>query len=151
MGRKESVDIIRHIPDSVLRLTILVYQSLRDGSASDRRVLRSLQFIEERYRGRSMSESAEAVGISRKTGYNIQRAWNERGIEGVIPRFSNGPKPRLTPEQVLEIEGFLASNEVDISGLRRHVSESYGVSFSDKHLRTLFLGRGLRYARDIRR
>lgn len=151
MGRKESVSIVRHIPESMLYLTITVYESMRSMSKSDERVLKRLRFVMCRYKGDSVAEAARKSEVSRKTGYNIQDAWNDGGLDGIIPRFSAGPEPRLSMDDMEDIERFLAENPMDASNLRRHIRAIYGEDFTEKHIRNMFMGRGLKYSRELRR
>ena len=95
-------------------------------------------------------EAAEIAGVSRKTGYNIQDAWNEGGMDGIIPHFSSGPMPRLSEQDVLEIESHLEANPMDASRLRAYILKNYGEDFTEKHIRNMFMGRGLRYSKDLR-
>ena len=102
MGRRESVDIDRPLTDEALQNIISTYESMDILCKRDERILRSLRFVQSRYRGNSVAESAQNIGISRKTGYNIQSAWNCGGLEAIAPRFSDGPKPRLSEDQMGE-------------------------------------------------
>lgn len=151
MGRKESIAISRQVPEYLLRLTIIVYESQSIKSKSDERVLRNLRFVKYRYEGMSVAEAADAVGVTRKTGYLIQEAWNEGGVSGLIPKFPEGPRPRLSESDMREIEEYLADHPMDVSGLKEYISTRYGVQFTEKHIRNLFMGHGLKYARELRR
>lgn len=150
MGRKESLELIRHVPESTLQLTMMVYESMESRSKSDERVLRRLRFIKCRYNGMSVSDAADAAEVSRKTGYNIQEAWNSYGLDGIIPKFSAGPKPRLTESDMEEIELHLRENPMDAAALRRYIRDEYGEDFTEKHIRNMFIGRGLKYSRELR-
>lgn len=150
VGRKESVQIEKPVPESMIQLSIMVYESMDSMSKVDSRVLRRLRFVLYRYRGHSVSEAAEIAGVSRKTGYNIQDAWNEGGMDGIIPHFSSGPMPRLSEQDVLEIESHLEANPMDASRLRAYILKNYGEDFTEKHIRNMFMGRGLRYSKDLR-
>lgn len=150
MGRRESVDIDRPLTDEALQNIISTYESMDILCKRDERILRSLRFVQSRYRGNSVAESAQNIGISRKTGYNIQSAWNCGGLEAIAPRFSDGPKPRLSEDQMGEIENHLSSHRMDASMLRKYILDVYGEEFSEKHIRNMFLDRGLAYSRDVR-
>ena len=143
MGRRESVDIDRPLTDEALQNIISSYESMDTLCKRDERILRSLRFVQSRYRGNSVAESAQNIGISRKTGYNIQSAWNCGGLEAIAPRFSDGPKPRLSEDQMGEIENHLSSHRMDASMLRKYILDVYGEEFSEKHIRNMFLDRGL--------
>ena len=149
MGRKESIDIERHLTESALDAAIDSYESRADLTKSDERILRGLKFVQLRYQGNSVATAAINLGLSRKTGYNIQSSWNAGGIDGIIPKFSNGPKPRLSDAQVDEIIEYLSGHEMDASMLREYIQNTYGEKFTEKHIRNLFIDRGLKYSRDI--
>lgn len=151
MGRKESIPISRQVPEYLLQLTIIVYESQSVKSKSDARVLRNLRFVKCRYDGMSVADSAEAIGVTRKTGYLIQEAWNKGGVSGIVPKFPEGPRPRLSESDIAEIEEYLTDHPMYVSGLKEHIAKRYGVEFTEKHIRNLFMGHGLRYARELRR
>lgn len=151
MGRTESLQISTTVPESLVVLTIVVYESSETISKTDARVIRRLKFILYRYRGASVAEASDLAGVSRKTGYNIQKAWNEGGMDSIIPHFSTGPAPRLSAEDMLEIQQYLEANPMDATSARAYIREHYGEDFSEKHIRNMFMGRGLKYSKDLRR
>jgi len=63
------------------------------------KVLRRLYFIKYRYEGKMVSESAKLVGITKRVGYIWQERWNEKGYEGLIPRYAGGRPSKLTDAQ----------------------------------------------------
>ena len=151
MGRKESIGIERHIPESTLDHTINSYETKDKLTKSDERVLRGLKFVQLRYRGASVATAASKLGLSRKTGYNIQSSWNSDGIDGITPRFSDGPKPRLSDLQIDEITEYLSKHEMDAAMLREHIQNTYGENYTEKHIRNMFIDRGLKYSKDVSR
>jgi len=57
----------------------------------DARILKRLYL----YRGMSVEDAAELVGITKATGYSWLKRWNSRGYEGLIPEFGGGrPVPQ---------------------------------------------------------
>src|SRR5512137_2762918 len=66
---------------------------------NDTKVLRRLYFIKYRYEGKLVSESSKLVGITKRTGYIWQERWNEKGYEGLIPRYAGGRPSKLTDAQ----------------------------------------------------
>lgn len=149
MGRNQSIDVVRHLSVHDLDDMILRYESKADADKVDERVLRNLRFVQLRYSGMSVADSSDNLGISRKTGYNIQTAWNSDGPEGIVPRFSRGPEPRLTDDDIDRIESYLSSHPMDASMLRRYLRDNYGQDFSEKHIRNMFMGRGLKYSKEL--
>ena len=65
----------------------------------DTKILRRLYFIKYRYEGKLVSESAKLVGITKRVGYIWQERWNDKGYEGLIPRYAGGRPSKLTDAQ----------------------------------------------------
>jgi putative transposase len=65
----------------------------------DTNVLKRLYFIKYRYEGKMVSESAKLVGVTKRVGYIWQKRWNEKGYEGLIPRYAGGRPSKLTDQQ----------------------------------------------------
>ena len=64
------------------------------------RVLKRLYFVKFRCLGDSVEESATKVGVTKKTGYYWQDAWNKGNYAALIPHFGGGRKSKLTDEQI---------------------------------------------------
>ncbi|MDR9816980.1 MAG: helix-turn-helix domain-containing protein [Candidatus Methanoculleus thermohydrogenotrophicum] len=54
-----------------------------------------LVFIRLRYKGMSVVDAAEAVGVSHQTGYNWQKRWNEEGRVGELVPMPVAHLPKL--------------------------------------------------------
>ena len=67
MGRKRIYEVVQHMPAEEL--------DKRIKKEKDTRVLKRLYFIRHLYRGMSVEEAAELVGVTKATGY----AWLKSG------------------------------------------------------------------------
>ncbi len=74
MGRKRVYEVIKHLPAEELDKRIKKLEK-------DTRVLQRLYFIRHLYRGMSVEEAADLVGITKATGYAWLRRWNSKGYE----------------------------------------------------------------------
>ena len=92
MAGREQIAIVRHVPLSVLNKQIKHPKGLPQ-------VIPRLVFIRLRYKGMSVVDAAEAVGVSHQTGYNWQKRWNEEGPVGLVPKYAGGHPSKLTDEQ----------------------------------------------------
>ena len=54
--------------------------------------------------GHSREEAARAAGMDRQTLRDWVHRYNAEGLAGLRDRPRSGPKPRLTPEQMAELE-----------------------------------------------
>jgi len=97
MGRKRVYEVAKCIPVEELEKRIKRLEK-------DARVLKRLYFIRYLYRGMSVEEAADLVGVTEATGYAWLKRWNSRGYEGIIPDFGGGSRPsKLTEEQKEEL------------------------------------------------
>ena len=77
-----------------------------------------------------MTEAADAFGFSRPTFYHAQRALEEEGLLGLLPKRP-GPKGarKLTEEVMVFIEGLVEEGpDVNSEELTRRVRERFGLS-----------------------
>ncbi len=74
MGRKRVYEVIKHLSAEELDKRIKKLEK-------DTRVLQRLYFIRNLYRGMSVEEAADLVGITKATGYAWLRRWNSKGYE----------------------------------------------------------------------
>ena len=92
MGRKRVYEFVKHLPAEELDKKIKKLEK-------DTRVLKRLYFIRHLYRGISVEEAAELVGVTKATGYAWLKRWNSNGYEGLIPEFGGGRPSKLTKDQ----------------------------------------------------
>jgi transposase len=83
-----------------------------------------------RAEGTTVTEAAEAFGLSRPTFYHAQRALAERGLPGLLPKRP-GPKGahKLTEEVMALVEERIEEDPaLDSEELSRQVSARFGLS-----------------------
>jgi transposase len=83
-----------------------------------------------RTEGATVTEAAETFGFSRPTFYQAQRALEEEGLPGLLPKRP-GPKGahKLTAEVMSFVEELRDGNtEVDSRELSRRIAERFGLS-----------------------
>ena len=59
--------------------------------------------------GRSRTEAAQACGMNRQTLRDWAHRYNDEGLAGLSDRKAPGPKPRLSPEQQVEVAALVRS------------------------------------------
>ncbi|MFO7968156.1 MAG: IS630 family transposase [Archaeoglobaceae archaeon] len=119
------------------------------------RVLKRLYFIRHLYKGMGVEESADLVGVTKKTGYDWLKAWNSRGYEGLIPEFGGGRPPKLSDEEKEELKEMLEDGSWTTREVQRLIKEKFGVSYSLWQVRRILKSFGMSFAkpnqRDYRR
>ena len=75
----------------------------RDAAPARRRL--ALALVRE---GHSRAEAAQHAGMDRQTLRDWVHRYNAAGLAGLHDRSHPGPKPRLTPEQMAELESIVA-------------------------------------------
>ena len=76
----------------------------RSRDANQSRRLLSLAAVRE---GKDRSEAARMGGMDRQTLRDWVHRFNARGPDGLLDHHYEGPKPRLTPEQLAELSGIV--------------------------------------------
>jgi len=141
MGRKRVYEVVKHLPAEELDRKIKKLEK-------DTRVLKRLYFIRYLYRGRSVEEAAELVGVTKATGYSWLKRWNSGGYEGLIPEFGGGRPAKLTEEQKEKLKEMLKERE---SWTTKEVQEliegEFGVVYSSWQVRRILRSFGMKYAK----
>jgi transposase len=144
MGRPESSLLVKRVQTKELNNVI---RDAEKNSTHTSRVRQRLKFIRMRYMGYSVPEAANIAGMSAQTGYNIQRLWNEGGLDALEPRFGGGRPPRLTERQKEDIVKLLRVKPMSTYDVRTHIMETYGVDYTLKQVHIILSERGLQHSK----
>jgi transposase len=96
--------------------------------------------------GMSRADAARIGGMDRQTLRDWAHRFNEAGPDGLVDSWSNGPQPRLSPEQQAELAGIVETGpDPAIDGvvrwrridLKRVIKERFGVDYHERHVSTL--------------
>jgi len=125
MGRKQEKTIIRHVTlDELNRKIKKEEKSVR--------VLERLYFIRSIYKGDTIKESCDAVNITEPTGYAWLESWNKKGYDGLLPKFSGGPKPKLGDAERQELKHMLNEKEAwTLREVRALIKDKFDVEYSE--------------------
>jgi len=116
--------------------------------AEDDRRLRRLGFVKNLYQGDSIPEAADREGRSAATGDRWAEAWNEGGLEALMPSFGGGRPPKLDEDEQKELIEMLREGQPWKSQEIQHLlQEEFGVSYSSNYLGTFLRELGLSYAK----
>jgi transposase len=112
--------------------------------ARDDHRLRRLGFLKNLYRGDSIPEAADREGRSAATGDRWAEAWNEGGLEELMPDFGGGRPPKLDEQQQEELIEMLRDDQPRKSQEIHHLlREEFGVEYSPNYLGTFLRDLGL--------
>ncbi len=96
--------------------------------------------------GKDRGEAAKIGGMDRQTLRDWVHRFNVAGPEGLLDNWTDGPKPRLSTEQLAELakiveagpdrerDGVVRWRRVD---LKRVIKERFGVDFHERYVGTL--------------
>ena len=104
MSRQEEIPINRSMSVEELNRKIKTAEK-------DVKVLKRLYFIKFRYDGDSVEKAAEKLGITKRIGYIWQDRWNDKGYEGIIPRYAGGRPSKLSQQQKNELDANFSSKK----------------------------------------
>jgi putative transposase len=122
----------------------------------DVKILKRLYFIKFRYSGDSVEKASEKVGVTKRIGYIWQNRWNEKGYDGIIPRYAGGRPSKISDQQKSELEQILRRKESwTTKEIKDVILREFNVEYSLKQiyiiLRDMGMNFGKPYPRDYRR
>ena len=100
MSRREEIPIQRLMNIEELNRKIKSVEK-------DVKILKRLYFIKFRYSEDSVEKASEKVGVTKRIGYIWQNRWNEKGYDGIIPRYAGGRPSKISDQQKSELEKIL--------------------------------------------
>ena len=100
------------------------------------------------YRGMSVEEAAELVGVTKATGYSWLKRSNSNGYEGLIPEFGGGRPSKLSKEQKEELKEMLKEKDSwTAKEVQDLIKENFGVSYSSWQVRRILKSFGMKYTK----
>ena len=87
--------------------------------------------------GQSRTSVGEYIRKDRKTVGNWVKAYDEQGIDGLIPDYSKcGTKSKLTDEQLLELKNTLTdpNESYTLKDVKKLIEMEFEVTYSDKQV-----------------
>ena len=85
MTRREK--IVRHLSEDDLDRLLTEMDS--------EKVIKRLIFVKRLYKGASLEDTADDVGMSQSTGSRWAKLWNKGGLGLLAPSFGGGRPPKL--------------------------------------------------------
>ncbi len=140
MKRSRRKEVIHHLDEDEID------ELLRE--AEDEHRLRRLGFLKNLYRGDSIPEAANREGRSAPTGGRWVEAWNEGGLEGLMPSFGGGRPPKLDQREQQELVEMLREDQPWKSHeIQDLLAEEFDVSYSPNYLGVFLRELGLTYVK----
>mgnify|MGYP006294740169 FL=1 len=126
MERSRRKEIKRHLSEEEID------ELLRE--AEDDHRLRRLGFLKNICRGDSIPEAADREGRSATTGGRWVDAWNEGGIEALMPSFGGDRPPKLDEDQQQELVEMLRDGQPwKLQEIQHLLIEEFDVEYSSGH------------------
>ncbi len=88
-GREK--EIVRHLSEDDLDRLLT--------QTDDEKVSKRLTFIKRLYKGATLEDAADDVGMSQSTGSLWTKRWNEGGLGKLTPNFGDGRPPKLGEDE----------------------------------------------------
>lgn len=137
-----SKEVKQHLDEGMLEEAIDEAQK-----ADDAYLVRRLIFIKNLYRGDSVSEAANRIGVSQPTGSRWIEAWNEDGIAGLEPDFGGGRPPKLDEDERERLAELLKGHQpLMTKQIQRLLEEGFDITYSQRHLSRLLKDLGMNYS-----
>lgn len=135
-GRRKEIE--RHRPEEAID------ELLRE--AEDDHRLRRLGFVKNLYRGDTIPEAADREGRSAATGDRWAEAWNEGGLEALMPSFGGGRPPKLDEDEQDRLVELIREDQPWKSQEVQHLlREEFGVEYHPDYLGKFLRDVGLSY------
>ena len=114
----------------------------------DVRILKRLYFIKFRYYGDSVKKASEKVGVTKRIGYIWQNRWNEKGYDGIIPRFAGGRPSKLSQPQKNELEQILRQKESwTTKEIKEIISREFNIDYTLKQIYIILRDMGMKFGK----
>ncbi len=111
-------------------------------------ILRRLVFVKQLYKGWSVPQAAEEVGVSKVIGYEWLERWNKKGLDGLEPNYGGGRPPDLSLDEKEELKEILSErDDWSTKGVKHLIKEEFGVDYSERHVNRLLKEFGLKHAK----
>jgi len=141
VSKPEQIPLQKHMSQEELQKRIKTLEN-------DVKVLKRLYFIKYRYNGLTVGQAGKLVGISKPVGYIWQSRWNEKGYDGLIPRYAGGRPSKLDQDQKDRLNQLLGQKSVwATEEVRLLVEKEFGVEYTPKQIRIIVKTLGMRYAK----
>jgi len=101
-------------------------------SEKDSRVKERLLAILHLYEGKMVKEVSTVVKRSIRSIERWVRQWNEKGYDGLTPRFTGGPKPKLSTSEWDKIVKEIENRGMTLKDVAVYVKETRGVHYGYK-------------------
>jgi len=98
----------------------------------DSRLRERLQAILLLYEGKKTTDVSEIVRRSRSTIENWISAWNEGGVDGLIPNFTGGPKPWMESSEWDKVVREIDGKGMTLKDVEVYVKDTRGVHYAYK-------------------
>ena len=134
-----SPDLIEHVSADALKHLIR--------KEKDMRIYQRLLFIHHIYQGKSVEEACEDMCISKQTGYNWLKQWNEQGYKGIKPSSSDGRPPKLGKEQRAKLKEKLEGKLWLTHEIRALIRQDTSIEYSERQVQRILKGFGMHYAK----
>ena len=143
MKKGRRLEIVEHLTEEELERAINEAQK-----ADETRLVRRLSFVKNLYAGDTLKEAGRHVGVSQPTTSRWARAWNERGVEGLIPSFGGGRPPKPSSEQFVDLWSTLEADQPwTPQEIRQLIRDRYGIEYHPSHLSRLLHTAGMTYSK----
>ncbi|MEM4115066.1 MAG: transposase [Saccharolobus sp.] len=110
--------------------------------------MRRLYFIKFLYNGMTVKQARQKIGVTKAVGYQWLNRWNEKGYEGLIPKFGGGKPSKLSKDQMAELKNMLKSRELwALNEVMSLILEKFGVVYSERQVRRILKKLGMRHAK----
>jgi transposase len=130
--------IVQHVSPEELNGLLKKYSSQLNTPAKARKAEKRVTLIRMRLNGVTIEKCAENLGISERTCYNIQREWNEKGEESIIPRTSTGARPKLKGYPVDDYREAIRQYSMTVKEAAEYIRNETGKQMSENQVRRIF-------------
>ena len=127
MAGKSKIKIENH-------LTIHELDEIISELRIDVKVYQRAIFLKMVMQKKPISHAAKFVGVTRETGFNWLKKYNEEGFNGLIPKYGGGRPSLLTNKQLKELKEIIINSEKNYSvrEVQKLINDKYGVNYSYK-------------------
>jgi len=112
------------------------------------KILNKLHFINDLYHDISITEASDKLGITRVTGQNWLKKWNQEGFKGLYRKKGSGGQSKLTPEEKSQLkELVIAKGLVRTKEVLMLIKSEFSVEYSERQVERILKDLNFNYGK----
>lgn len=112
------------------------------------KILNKLYFINDLYHDVSITKASDKLGITRVTGHNWLKKWNENGFQGLYRKEGSSGQSKLTPQEKSQLKEMILENELNrTKDVLLLIKNEFSVEYSERQVERILKDLNFNYGK----